>query len=69
MKLYLERQGYDCGGPRSTLKKTLRRKSDPNLTTHAYDETLARQIYGHIGQDDASLLLTMGNRLQHLQWD
>ncbi|MFM9104750.1 MAG: nucleotidyltransferase substrate binding protein, partial [Cyanobium sp.] len=20
MKLYLERQGYDCGGPRSTLK-------------------------------------------------
>lgn len=22
MKLYLERQGYDCGGPRSTLKKT-----------------------------------------------
>jgi hypothetical protein len=42
---------------------------DRNLTTHAYDETLARQIYGHIVQDYASLLLAMGNRLQNLQWD
>jgi hypothetical protein len=84
MKLYLERQGYECGGPRSTLKKAfaenliptpeeadrwLQMLEDRNLTTHAYDETLARQIYGHLVQDYASLLLAMGNRLQNLQWD
>ena len=70
--------------PRSTLKKAfaenliptpeeadrwLQMFEDRNLTTHAYDETLARQIYGHIMQDYASLLLAMGNRLQNLQWD
>ena len=84
MKLYLERQGYECGGPRSTLKKAfaenliptpeeadrwLQMLEDRNLTTHAYDEMLARQIYGHIVQHYASLLLAMGNRLQNLQWD
>ncbi len=43
---------------------------DRNLTTHAHDEeTLARQVYGPIVQDYASLPLTMGNRLQNLQWD
>ena len=84
MKLYLERQGYECGGSRSTLKKAfaenliptpeeadrrLQMLEDRNLTTHAYDEMLARQIYGHIVQHYASLLLAMGNRLQNLQWD
>jgi len=84
MKLYPERQGYECGGPCSTLKKAfaenliptpeeadrwLQMLEDRNLTTHAYDEMLARQIYGHIVQHYASLLLAMGNRLQNLQWD
>jgi nucleotidyltransferase substrate binding protein (TIGR01987 family) len=84
MKLYLERQGYECGGPRSTLKKAfaenliptpeeadrwLRMLEDRNLTSHAYDEALARQIYGHIVQDYASLLGGMADKIQTLQWD
>jgi nucleotidyltransferase substrate binding protein (TIGR01987 family) len=84
MKLYLERQGYECGGPRSTLKKAfaenliptpeeadrwLRMLEDRNLTSHAYDEVLARQIYGHIVQDYASLLGGMAEKIQTLPWD
>jgi nucleotidyltransferase substrate binding protein (TIGR01987 family) len=84
MKLYLERQGYECGGPRSTLKKAfaenliptpeeadrwLRMLEDRNLTSHAYDEALARQIYGHIVQDYASLLGGMADKIQTLGWD
>jgi nucleotidyltransferase substrate binding protein (TIGR01987 family) len=84
MKLYLERQGYECGGPRSTLKKAfaenliatpeeadrwLRMLEDRNLTSHAYDEALARQIYGHIVQDYASLLGGMAEKIQTLTWD
>ncbi|MCS5699352.1 nucleotidyltransferase substrate binding protein [Cyanobium sp. FGCU-52] len=83
LKLYLERQGYDCGGPRSTLKKAfaenliptpeeadrwLRMLDDRNLTSHAYDEALARQIYGHIVEDYASLLADMAERVQTLEW-
>ena len=59
LKLYLERQGYECGGPRPTLKKAFsenlisspeeadvwfRMLEDRNLTTHAYDEALASRI-------------------------
>jgi nucleotidyltransferase substrate binding protein (TIGR01987 family) len=84
LKLYLERQGYECGGPRSTLKKAfaenliatpeeadrwLRMLEDRNLTSHAYDEALARQIYGHIVQDYASLLGGMAEKIQTLRWD
>jgi len=84
MKLYLERQGYECGGPRSTLKKAfaenliptpeeadrwLRMLEDRNLTSHAYDEALARQIYRHIVQDYASLLGGMADKIQTLPWD
>ena len=57
LKLYLERQGYECGGPRPTLKKAfaenliptpgeadawLQMLEDRNLTSHAYDEAQAR---------------------------
>ena len=50
LKLYLERQGYECGGPRPTIKKALAEKlinqadeadlwfrmiEDRNLTSHA----------------------------------
>jgi nucleotidyltransferase substrate binding protein (TIGR01987 family) len=84
IKLYLERQGYECGGPRSTLKKAfaenliatpeeadlwLQMLEDRNLTTHAYDETLARQIYRHIVQIYAPLLAQMADKIQTLQWD
>ena len=63
LKLYLERQGLECGGPRSTLKKAfgeglinspdeadvwLRALEDRNLTSHAYDEALAIRIYQHV---------------------
>jgi nucleotidyltransferase substrate binding protein (TIGR01987 family) len=84
LKLYLERQGYECGGPRSTLKKAfaenliptpeeadrwLRMLEDRNLTSHAYDEALARQIYRHIVQDYALMLSGMANKIQTLPWD
>lgn len=63
LKLYLERQGHECGGPRQTLKRAfteglistpeegdvwLQMLEDRNLTTHAYDQELAIRIYQHI---------------------
>jgi nucleotidyltransferase substrate binding protein (TIGR01987 family) len=84
LKLYLERQGHECGGPRSTLKKAfaenlistpeeadrwLQMLEERNLTSHAYDEALARRIYGHIVQDYAPLLCGMAENIQTLQWD
>lgn len=84
LKLYLERQGHECGGPRPTLKKAfaenliatpeegdlwLRMLEDRNLTSHAYDEALANRIYGHILQDYAPLLGAMGRKIQTLEWD
>lgn len=84
LKLYLERQGYECGGPRPTLKKAfaenliptpeeadvwMRMLEDRNLTTHAYDEALANRIYQHIAGDYASLLNLMASRIQALKWD
>jgi nucleotidyltransferase substrate binding protein (TIGR01987 family) len=60
LKLYLERQGHECGGLRATLKKASAEKLIPtpeeakrwmqmlearNLASHAYDEALARQLY------------------------
>ena len=47
----------------------LRMLEDRNLTSHAYDEALARQIYGHIVQDYASLLGGMAEKIQTLPWD
>lgn len=84
LKLYLERQGYECGGPRPTLKKAFaenliataeeadvwfRMLEDRNLTSHAYDEALARRIYTHIVGDYAPLLARMAGRIQTLSWD
>lgn len=84
LKLYLERQGHECGGPRPTLKKAfaenlistpedadrwLQMLDDRNLTSHAYDEALASRIYQHIVQDYAPLLGGMADRIQTLQWD
>jgi nucleotidyltransferase substrate binding protein (TIGR01987 family) len=84
LKLYLERQGLDCGGPRSTLKQAfteglvnspdeadvwLRMLDDRNLTSHAYNEALAARIYGHIVQEYAAVLAQMADRVQALSWD
>ena len=84
LKLYLERQGHECGGPRPTLKKAfaenliptaeeadvwLQMIEDRNLTAHAYDEELAHRIYGHIVRDYAPLLANMSRKIQTLEWD
>lgn len=84
LKLYLERQGHECGGPRPTLKKAfaenlihhpedgdiwLRMLDDRNLTSHAYDEALADRIYEHIVHDYARLLGGMARKIQTLTWD
>ena len=84
LKLYLERQGHECGGPRSTLKKAfteglistpedgdvwLRMLEDRNLTTHTYDEELAIRIYRHIAAGYAELLGKMADTIEGLTWD
>ena len=84
LKLYLERQGHECGGPRPTLKKAfaeglitapdeadiwLQMLEDRNLTSHAYDEALAKRIYRHVVQDYATLLGGMADKIQSLTWD
>ena len=84
MKLYLERQGLDAGGPRSTLKKAfteglisspeeadiwLRMLEDRNLASHAYDEALAKRIYRHVTQDYVKLLEQMTDKVRTLSWD
>ena len=84
LKIYLERQGHECGGPRPTLKKAfvenliptpeaadhwLAMLDDRNLTSHAYDEALANRIYGHIVDDYARLLGSMAQTIQTLEWD
>ena len=84
LKLYLERQGHECGGPRPTLKKAfaegiiatpeeadvwLQMLEDRNLTSHAYDEALATRIYQNVVRDYAALLAAMAARIQGLAWD
>jgi nucleotidyltransferase substrate binding protein (TIGR01987 family) len=84
LKLYLERQGHECGGPRPTLKKAftenlipspeeadrwLQMLEDRNRTSHAYNEILARQIHQRILLDYAPLLIRMAEKIQTLSWD
>lgn len=84
LNLYLQRQGLDCGGPRSTLKKAfaeglidspdeadiwLRMLEDRNLTSHAYDEVLAARIYRHVIRDYVALIERMTERIQTLSWE
>jgi nucleotidyltransferase substrate binding protein (TIGR01987 family) len=84
LKLYLERQGHECGGPRATLKMAfaegliptaqiadcwLQMLEDRNLTVHAYDQALANRIHGHIVSDYAALLTAMAQAIQQLNWD
>jgi nucleotidyltransferase substrate binding protein (TIGR01987 family) len=84
LKLYLERQGRECGGPRPVLKQAFaeglisvpeesdvwfRMLEDRNLTSHAYDETLAIRIHRNIAHDYAPALAAMAARIQELTWD
>ena len=84
LKLYLERQGHECGGPRPTLKKAfaegliatpeeadvwLQMLDDRNLTSQAYDEALATRIYQRVVRDYSRLLGAMADRIQTLTWD
>jgi nucleotidyltransferase substrate binding protein (TIGR01987 family) len=84
LKLYLERQGHECGGPRPTLKKAFadgliatpeeadvwfQMLEDRNLTSHAYDEALAIRIYQHVVRDYSALLGAMAGRIQTFTWD
>ncbi len=84
LKLYLEHQGHECGGPRPTLKKAfvenlipdaeeadvwLRMLDDRNLTSHAYDEELASGIHRNIVADYAAFLSEMARRIEVLEWD
>jgi nucleotidyltransferase substrate binding protein (TIGR01987 family) len=84
LKLYLERQGHECGGPRPTLKKAfaegllatpeeadrwLQMLEDRNLTSHAYDEALATRIDQHVVRDYSALLGTMADKIQTFKWD
>jgi hypothetical protein len=84
LKLYLERQGHECAGPRPTIKKAFTEKlinqadeadlwfrmiEDRNLTSHAYDEKLAKSIYEHIVRDYSPLLRAIADKIQILDWD
>jgi nucleotidyltransferase substrate binding protein (TIGR01987 family) len=84
LKLYLERQGHECGGPRPTLEKAfaegilvsaadadawMRMLEDRNLTSHAYDDPLSHRIYGSIVREYAPALARMADRIQALEWD
>jgi nucleotidyltransferase substrate binding protein (TIGR01987 family) len=84
LKLYLERQGTECGSPRATLKAAfaegiiatdaeadawLQMLEDRNLTSHAYDEGLAILIYGRVVRGHTALLSAMADKIQALSWD
>jgi nucleotidyltransferase substrate binding protein (TIGR01987 family) len=84
LKLYLERQGLDCGGPRSTFKMAftegligsaeeadvwLQMLEDRNLTSHAYDEALAARIYRNIVREHVTVLEKMSETIQALSWE
>ncbi|MEO7297464.1 MAG: nucleotidyltransferase substrate binding protein [Verrucomicrobiota bacterium] len=84
LKLFLERQGHEFGGPRSTLKKAfaeglistteeadiwLQMLEDRNLTSHTYNQALAEKIYRNIVRDYAPLLEKISEKIQTLSWD
>lgn len=83
LKLFLERQGHECGGPRPTIKKAfsegiiptaeeadiwLQMLEERNLTSHAYDEAVALGIYHNVARSYAPLLTEMSARIRSLTW-
>ena len=84
LKLYLEQQGHELGGPRPVLKKAfadgliptqneadvwLRMLEDRNQTSHTYLEPLAERIYAAIIQEYSPLLLVLTARLRSRPWE
>lgn len=84
LQLYLEHEGLESGGPRAVLKRAflirlisdqdeadvwMQMLDDRNLTSHAYDATLAVRIYTRIVDDYAPRLARMAERIQTLVWD
>lgn len=64
----LDRLAAKGPGNRNT-GRWLQMLEERNLTSHAYHEALATQIYRPIVQDYAPLLSTMADIIQTLQWD
>ncbi|MFA5205966.1 MAG: nucleotidyltransferase substrate binding protein [Lentisphaeria bacterium] len=84
LKLYLEQQGHELGGPRPVLKKAfvdgliptqeeadiwLRMLEDRNQTSHTYLEPLAERIGAAIIQEYSPLLSVLSERLQSRPWE
>ena len=84
LKLYLEHQGDESGGPRATFKNAFveglirsaeeadvwfRMLEDRNLASHTYREELAREIYARIAREYEPLLSEMAGRIEALTWD
>jgi nucleotidyltransferase substrate binding protein (TIGR01987 family) len=84
LQLFLEHEGLESSGPRAVLKRAfvmrlipdqdeadvwLRMLDDRNLTSHAYEETLAVRIYTRIVHDYAPRLAQMAKKIQTLSWD
>lgn len=84
LKLYLEHQGLETGGPRATLKLAfehgliptreeggfwLAMLEDRNRTTPTYSEEIAIRIFAHLKATYHPLLLMMEQRLQDLVWE
>lgn len=82
LKLYIEHQGFECGGPRATLKKAfdlglidsaedadvwLGMLDDRNSISHTYDQALAQAIYQRIVQNYSALLTKMASIIDKLQ--
>src|SRR6476620_3824476 len=83
LQLYLEHEGFESAGPRAVLKRAfvvrlisdqdeadvwLQMLDDRNLTSHAYDETLAVRIYERIVHYYAPRLARMAEKIQILVW-
>ena len=84
LQLYLEHEGLESSGPRAVLKRAfvirlisdqdeadvwLQMLDDRNLTSHAYDETLAVRIYTRIVHDYAPRLARMAEKIPVVVWD
>ena len=83
LQLYLERQGLEAGSPRQALKSAfaqgiissedeadvwLKMQEDRNLTTHTYNEDLAKAIYKRIATTYVERLRAISDSIQKLTW-
>ncbi|MEK7655179.1 MAG: HI0074 family nucleotidyltransferase substrate-binding subunit [Patescibacteria group bacterium] len=83
LQLYLERQGLEAGSPRQALKSAfaqgiissedeadvwLKMQEDRNLTTHTYNEDLAKAIYKRIATTYVERFRAISDSIQKLTW-